>query len=113
MASKKKAKPKKLVGFRYLGGGYHYVQGLPARDLTVEEIKNQLQRWGGVESFAKRPGLYEALYASEEEKPDKEVVPEAVPEVVPEAPEPEPVPEVVVAEPESSVEDIVPLDDKE
>ena len=90
MPSKKKAKPK-LLGFKYLGGGYYYVQGLPARDVSAEEIENQLQRWGGVEAFAKYPHLYEAHYAPEKK------------------PEPEPTPEVVV-EPETEV---VLEDDKE
>jgi hypothetical protein len=57
---------KKLVSYKYLGGGF--LVGIPARDLTVEEVK-ELEVKEAVEASP----LYQKVYAGQDEKqPDKE-----------------------------------------
>lgn len=99
MASKRKKTERKLIGFKYLGAGRYWIQGLPARDVSIEEVESQKKRWGGVEAFAKYEKLYKAVYAPEEKAPPK--------------PEDEAVPESPVETPEQPVEDVIPENEKE
>ena len=65
-----KTSSKSVTGFRFLNAG-EYVQGIPARDLTVKEA----EKYGGVQRILGFSGVYEPIYGKAAAKKAKATEP--------------------------------------